>query len=80
MRRLNTELGPVKEQLPAFAEPADEDLPGRFTEEPLPNGPARGMTVAIQPMVRDFYAAMGWDADGRPTPEKLQELGLEQQP
>jgi len=28
-------------------------------------------------MVRDFYAAMGWDADGRPTPEKLRELGLE---
>jgi integrase/recombinase XerD len=50
---------------------ADEDLPDRLTEEPLPNGPARGMTVAIQPMVRDSYAAMGWDADGQPTPEKL---------
>ena len=59
------------------ATPADDDLPDRFTEEPLPDGPARGMTVAIQPMVRDFYAAMGWDADGCPTPEKLRELGLE---
>jgi integrase len=59
---------------------ADEDLPDRFTEEPLPNRPARGMTVAIQPMVRDFYAATGWNVDGRPTPEKLQELRLEQQP
>jgi len=57
---------------------ADDDLPDRFTEEPLPDGPTRGMTVAIQPMVRDFYAAMGWDADGQPTPVKLQELGLEQ--
>ena len=55
---------------------ADDDLPDRFTEEPLPDGPAQGMAVPIQPMVRDFYAAMGWDADGRPTPEKLRELGL----
>jgi len=38
------------------------------------------MTVAIQPMVRDFYAAMGWDAEGQPTLEKLRELGLEQHP
>ena len=59
---------------------ADDDLPDRFTEEPLPDGPTRGMTVAIQPMVRDFYSAMGWDADGRPTPEKLRELGLEGHP
>ncbi len=59
---------------------ADDDLPDRFTEEPLPNGPTRGMTVAIQPMVRDFYTAMGWDAEGQPTPEKLRELGLEQHP
>ena len=56
---------------------ADDDLPDRFTEEPLPDGPAQGVAVPIQPMVRDFYAAMGWDADGQPTPEKLRELGLE---
>jgi len=53
---------------------ADDGLPDRFSEEPLPDGSTRGMTVPIQPMVRDFYVAMGWDADGRPTPEKLQEL------
>ena len=56
---------------------ADDDLPDRFTEEPLPDGPTQGMTVAIQPMVRDFYAVMGWDADGQPTREKLRELELE---
>jgi aldehyde:ferredoxin oxidoreductase len=56
---------------------ADDDLPDRFTEEPLPDGPTRGMTVAIQPMVRDFYAAMGWSDDGWPTREKLKELGIE---
>jgi aldehyde:ferredoxin oxidoreductase len=57
---------------------ADDDLPDRFTEEPLPNGPAQGGTVDIEPMIQDFYAAMGWDADGRPTPGKLRELGLQQ--
>jgi len=55
---------------------ADDDLPDRFTEEPLPDGPTQGMTVPIQPMVRDFYAVMDWDAEGRPTPEKLRELGM----
>ncbi len=59
------------------ATPADDDLPDRFTEEPLLDGPTRGMTVAIQPMVRDFYTVMGWGDDGWPTPEKLRELGLE---
>ena len=59
------------------ATPADDDLPDRFTEEPLPDGPTQGMTVPIQPMVRDFYAVMSWDAEGQPTPEKLRELGLE---
>ena len=59
----------------------DDDLPDHFTEVRVPDpGPTQGMTVDIQQMVKDFYDAMGWDADGRPTPEKLQELGLEQQP
>jgi aldehyde:ferredoxin oxidoreductase len=35
------------------------------------------MTVDIEKLVMDFYAAMGWDEDGRPTLEKLRELGLE---
>ena len=59
----------------------DDDLPDHFTEDPVSDpGPTQGMTVDIQRMVRDFYAAMGWDEDGRPTPEKLAELGLEDTP
>jgi aldehyde:ferredoxin oxidoreductase len=56
---------------------SDDDLPDRFTEEPMPNGLARGMTVTIEPLVQDFYQVMGWDTDGRPTPQKLEELGLQ---
>jgi len=57
---------------------ADDDLPDRFTEERVPDaGPTQGMTVDIQALVRDFYAAMQWDEEGVPTPRKLAELGLE---
>jgi len=28
-------------------------------------------------MVQDFCAALGWDADGFPSPERLRELRLE---
>ena len=60
------------------AKPEDDDLPDRFTEERVADpGPTRGMAVDIQRLVADFYAAMGWDAEGRPTLEKLRELGLE---
>ena len=56
----------------------DDDLPDRFTEERIADpGPTQGMTVDIERLVMDFYAAMGWDEDGRPTSEKLGELGLE---
>jgi len=56
----------------------DDDLPDHFTEERVSDpGPTQGMTVEIQQMVGDFYAAMGWDEDGNPTPEKLKALDLE---
>ena len=55
----------------------EDDLPDRFVEERVADsGPTQGMTVDIEPMVADFYQAMGWDADGVPTPAKLRELGL----
>ncbi len=56
----------------------DDDLPDRFTEERVSDpGPTQGMTVEIQRLVADFYAAMGWDQTGCPRPEKLKELDLE---
>jgi aldehyde:ferredoxin oxidoreductase len=30
----------------------------------------------MEPMKREFYAAMGWDENGRPAEEKLDQLGL----
>ncbi|MBN1637234.1 MAG: aldehyde ferredoxin oxidoreductase family protein [Deltaproteobacteria bacterium] len=54
----------------------DDTLPRRFLEEPLPDGESKGQTVDLEVMLDEFYASMGWNAAGIPTPEKLSELDL----
>lgn len=59
---------------------ADDTLPKRFLEEPLPegSGPSTGHVVELAPMLDEYYAARGWDvATGVPTAAKLRELGLD---
>jgi len=59
---------------------ADEDLPPRFKEEPLPDGPAAGhyFTQAdIERLLDDYYAVRGWDEEGVPKAETLAALGVE---
>jgi len=60
--------------------PADDRLPSRFFE-PFTSGPLEG--VAMDPVALDeaknaYYRMMGWDEEGRPTREKIQELGITQ--
>jgi aldehyde:ferredoxin oxidoreductase len=59
---------------------ADDTLPARLLEEPLPDGPAAGKVNENLPAMLDkYYELRGWDkATGKPTPEKLRELGLEE--
>jgi len=54
----------------------DDTLPKRQLEEPMPDGPAKGMVVHLSEMLPEYYKLRGWDGNGVPTPEKLQELGL----
>jgi aldehyde:ferredoxin oxidoreductase len=54
----------------------DDSLPPRITQEPLPDGPAKGMVCHLDEMLDEYYPARGWTKDGVPTPEKLAELGL----
>jgi len=55
----------------------DQDtLPRRFFSEPLKEGPSRGRVVELDQLLADYYMVRGWDADGVPVAEKLQELGL----
>lgn len=56
---------------------ADDTLPKRMLEEPLPEGPGKGHVVELDRMLPEFYRLRGWDENGVPTPEKLQALGLE---
>ena len=55
---------------------ADDTLPQRMLEEPLPDGPAKGHVVELDQMLPQFYQLRGWDENGVPTAEKLQALGL----
>ncbi len=58
---------------------ANDTMPPRFTEDPMPEGPARGKVYDIlEPMKEAWYTIHGWDENtGKPQREKLEELGLE---
>lgn len=56
---------------------ADDTLPRRLLEEPVASGPSAGHTVRLEPMLDEYYRFRGWDREGRPTPKKLAQLGLE---
>lgn len=55
---------------------ADDSLPKRLLETAHTEGPSAGVTVNLGKMLPEYYAARGWAPDGRPTREKLMELGL----
>jgi aldehyde:ferredoxin oxidoreductase len=54
----------------------DDSLPPRITNEPLTEGPSKGHVVDLEPMLNEYYQLRGWDMQGRPTSDKLRELGL----
>jgi aldehyde:ferredoxin oxidoreductase len=57
---------------------ADDTLPKRLLEDPLPEGPAEGHVNNLEIFLEPYYEFRGWDkVTGKPTPEKLRELGLE---
>ena len=55
---------------------ADDTLPKRMLEEPLPDGPGKGHVVELEQMLPEFYRLRGWDENGVPTEEKLVSLGI----
>jgi len=58
----------------------DDYLPARMSEEELPEGQAKGSKLTREMydvMLDEYYAARGWDSEGRPTPEKLKRIGLD---
>ncbi|HUK38237.1 MAG TPA: aldehyde ferredoxin oxidoreductase family protein [Methanomicrobiales archaeon] len=54
----------------------DDTLPPRLMEEPAGSGPSAGKVWRREPLLSEYYAARGWDKEGRPTAEKLATLGI----
>jgi aldehyde:ferredoxin oxidoreductase len=54
--------------------------PPRWYSDPTPTGPSKGKLVSrenVERLLDMYYEQRGWTADGLPTREKLDQLGLE---
>jgi aldehyde:ferredoxin oxidoreductase len=59
---------------------ADDKLPEKITKQALKNGPHDGRVLSakdLEEMKSLYYHLRGWDTEGRPKQEKLQELRLQ---
>ena len=58
----------------------DDALPARFFDDPLGTGPGKGAVLKrdeFETKLTEYYRDRGWDErTGRPTPQKLAELGI----
>lgn len=58
----------------------DDQLPDRFTQVPLPEGPAKGQVVELDKMLPEYYKLREWDFNtGYPKANKLRKLRLFQE-
>jgi aldehyde:ferredoxin oxidoreductase len=55
---------------------ADDTLPKRLLEEPMPEGATKGHVHPLGQMLPKYYEVRGWSAEGVPTEEKKKSLGL----
>jgi aldehyde:ferredoxin oxidoreductase len=55
---------------------AEDTLPERLLSEPVPEGPSKGWVNKLEPMLKEYYRARGWDENGVPKKAKLVDLGL----
>ena len=57
----------------------DHDILPKICLDPLSEGSTDGIRPAMETMLKEYYQYRGWDwATGKPTREKLMELGLTQ--
>ena len=54
----------------------DDTLPPRLLKEAVAEGPSKGWVSKLEPMLKEYYRARGWDELGVPRPQKLAELEL----
>ena len=53
-----------------------DTLPDRLLNQRVFEGPARGQTVRLRKMLREYYDLRGWTQDGVPEQWRLKEYGL----
>lgn len=53
----------------------DDTLAPRLLNEPIPEGPAKGLVSKLGTMLPEYYQLRGWDSNGNPGSEKLSQLG-----
>jgi aldehyde:ferredoxin oxidoreductase len=59
---------------------ADDTLPARYFDEPIPAGPAAGEVIdrlKFDEILTEYYSLHGWDSDGAPEEATLKKLGLD---
>lgn len=61
----------------AGMKPEDDRLPKRLLEEPVADGPSKGMVSQLPLTLPQYYEARGW-VDAFPTEETLKKLGLDE--
>jgi aldehyde:ferredoxin oxidoreductase len=54
---------------------SDDTLAPRMSE-PMPAGPIKGEVFELERVLDDYYIARGWDEEGIPTQQRLEELGI----
>lgn len=55
---------------------AEDKLPERFSTVPFTEGLSKDRVVPVKEMLVGYYKVRGWDENGVPKKEKLEELGL----
>ncbi len=55
----------------------DDVLPERLEKDPIKTGPSKGEVTDLSRMLPEYYKIRGWDENGIPKRDKLQELSIE---
>lgn len=62
--------------LQAGIDPAQDTLPKRLLEDPIPEGPSKGSVHRLSELLPEYYALRGWGEKGIPEQDRLAKLGL----
>jgi len=62
--------------LAAGISPAEDTLPKRFLDDPMPDGPQKGAVAKLAALLPEYYKVRGWAPDGIASRAKLDELAL----